>query len=718
MADKLIFKTGTIGNYSNPTDGTVYFATDTDNRAYIYLNGNNIVPRMADLRNGGFGADLTGAAAYSVLLRGNGSYDTTYSAPASGAFYATSTSSKPKFGTLPIAQGGTARTSLTTGYLLYGAGTSAVGLLAPGTKGQVLMSSSTAPVYVSPAMSWTDGTENGPVFNFVFNGTTFSGSAIPKASTTTSGIITTEAQTMIGEKTWNSVTYASGIYPRSSGSYSLGYYTSSSDHKIWNNVISHYLKLYDANNVLNGYTTYTSGTSDTAGAVRLYLGNPTASGTAGNSQGNIYLYGSSSGYGRLYYVASATSTNQMIPQASGNVMISATSVYDNTGTYYLPFYSATGNTMKLGYNSGYRFYTVDGTTSVTGTSRLQLGNATPTGTADNKRGYLLLYGDNTGYTILQSNKSNSTTNYTLSLPAASGELVYHTEDAALGGASAAGRLLQISAAGQISNDTTSDIASKTKLMYLLNGLLTASDAGVGSGTKPVYLSGGEITASTSNVGSGIKPIYMASGTLSESTETVGSGIKIMYLNGGTLTASTSDVGSSVKPVYMLDGEITVSSGSVAKSTQLMYMTGGTLTASTADVGSSTQPVYLLDGVVTAAGAYTSLLTAFSRSTNTLSLTVGGTTKTTTAVGSVSNTWANGTSSGPTIKTTVNGVAGSAVAMPSASYSYSGAVTTGTQTFKGVKTFGDGMAVSASGSSTDCATFTYDASTDTLTISFP
>ena len=53
---------------------------------------------------------------------------------------------------------------------------------------------------------------------------------------------------------------------------------------------------------------------------------------------------------------------------------------------------------------------------------------------------------------------------------------------------------------------------------------------------------------------------------------------------------------------------------------------------------------------------------------------------------VSNTITGGTTSGPTIKTTVNGVTGSAVTIPSASLTASGIVTTGTQEFKGLKTF--------------------------------
>lgn len=53
---------------------------------------------------------------------------------------------------------------------------------------------------------------------------------------------------------------------------------------------------------------------------------------------------------------------------------------------------------------------------------------------------------------------------------------------------------------------------------------------------------------------------------------------------------------------------------------------------------------------------------------------------------VSNTWAVGTTAGPKISTTVNGVTGIAVEIPSASTSASGVVTTDTQRFRGQKSF--------------------------------
>lgn len=63
---------------------------------------------------------------------------------------------------------------------------------------------------------------------------------------------------------------------------------------------------------------------------------------------------------------------------------------------------------------------------------------------------------------------------------------------------------------------------------------------------------------------------------------------------------------------------------------------------------------------------------------------------------VSNTWTAGTTAGPTIKTTVNGVAGTAVAIPSASASASGIVTTGAQTFAGIKTFTNPETINTTG----------------------
>ena len=84
-----------------------------------------------------------------------------------------------------------------------------------------------------------------------------------------------------------------------------------------------------------------------------------------------------------------------------------------------------------------------------------------------------------------------------------------------------------------------------------------------------------------------------------------------------------------------------------------------------------------------------LLTDFSHNTtNILSLTVGGTTASTTVIKAVSASWENGTSAGPGLLLYVNGVGTTNTAyIPLASVTYSGVVSsTGSQTFAGTKTF--------------------------------
>ena len=85
-----------------------------------------------------------------------------------------------------------------------------------GTTGQVLASNATAtPGWVDQkfptAVAITSGTTTGPVIGLTMSGTgNISGTAIPSASTTTSGVITTGAQTFDGLKTFGVSSPASG----------------------------------------------------------------------------------------------------------------------------------------------------------------------------------------------------------------------------------------------------------------------------------------------------------------------------------------------------------------------------------------------------------------------------------------------------------------------------------------------------------------------------
>ena len=104
---------------------------------------------------------------------------------------------------------------------------------------------------------------------------------------------------------------------------------------------------------------------------------------------------------------------------------------------------------------------------------------------------------------------------------------------------------------------------------------------------------------------------------------------------------------------------------------------------------------------TSGNATTSLNTTISLAATSANYVIAGPTSgTTTAVPTyrklvaadipitVSNTWANGTTGGPTLSTTVNGITGTAVAIPAASETASGVITTGDQIFRGKKGFGD------------------------------
>lgn len=62
-----------------------------------------------------------------------------------------------------------------------------------------------------------------------------------------------------------------------------------------------------------------------------------------------------------------------------------------------------------------------GTTSQVGIGRLLLGNAIASGTADNAKGQIIMYGTNTGYTTIES-ANDSASSYTIKLPANSGTL--------------------------------------------------------------------------------------------------------------------------------------------------------------------------------------------------------------------------------------------------------------------------------------------------------
>lgn len=103
--------------------------------------------------------------------------------------------------TIDVDHGGTGRNTIAAGSLMVGNGTNAITLVAGDTKGKILTAngSTAAPSYVSPTLSWVDGAAAGPTLKFSINGADTT-SAIPVATGTASGVVTTGEQTFNGKK--------------------------------------------------------------------------------------------------------------------------------------------------------------------------------------------------------------------------------------------------------------------------------------------------------------------------------------------------------------------------------------------------------------------------------------------------------------------------------------------------------------------------------------
>ena len=156
-------------------------------------------------------------------------------------------------------------------------------------------------------------------------------------------------------------------------------------------------------------------------------------------------------------------SDMVFPYKTNTIGLGSTSykwkhLYLGTGGLYTggTIYPSTENSCNIGsasyiwkYMYGERYYAYDATNKYQGGSfytansasttaqptYLILGNSTTTGTAGNRYGILRLYGTGANYTTIQRPAEATEGNYTLNLPGANGQLVYHTNDTAIGSAS-------------------------------------------------------------------------------------------------------------------------------------------------------------------------------------------------------------------------------------------------------------------------------------------
>lgn len=476
MADiKLLY--GTKTNFdtasTKPTNvlGSLYLATVDTNRSYLYFgNGTNflnIVPELLTVPNGGTGrTTLTSGCALigngdnevnlrsitdnqtityisasdnlitaNTLANWNGSYDNTGNS--SIQYLGTISKGVWSASTVDVSHGGTgiglAENGFTLNGILYGNGLDPLQVTAAGTDGQIFSTDDGIPKFLTPTVSWSPATSDttGPLVEFKLSGQNYT-SPIPAASgetnATAAGIVTKGTQSFAGTKTFMGAVLTSNIYPRTNNEY-----TSGTSNSVWKTVYGVDYDVRDTNKVQVGrFASTTTGTASDTGVTSLYIGNNSASGAIGNSQGYIYIYSSSTGYTRFNRESGSSNYNVVIPNVAGNMLVSNTAVTNPTSetTYYLPFYIT--NYKKVSMNDGIRLISKQGTAAANGYSLLVLGNATAGGTAANKYGGIRMYSTTSAYNDIVAHPSTSTA--TIRLPAITkgAELIYHDMDTSIG----------------------------------------------------------------------------------------------------------------------------------------------------------------------------------------------------------------------------------------------------------------------------------------------
>lgn len=296
-----------------------------------------------------------------------------------------------------------------------------------------------------------------------------------------------------------------------------------------------------------------------------------------------------------------------------------------------------------------------GTTSATGKAYLAIGNGSNSTTANNAQGYLRIYGSAKGYTDIITGTNNDS-GYTLRLPGASGQFVYHPDDTQ-----------------------------------------------VGSGNVPVYISSGGKATAISNLSLGSRS--------SNSAATVRTSRKFPDdTNDSSNTSFVYGVTSSGAAGYLQVLRYPDATATTASDNALYIFSLDAIYPSTSNSWTLGTSTYLWKNVyaTTFTGALKGKADTAGKLHAKVALKVGSTSKdfdgsaaltwTHAEIGAtVSNTWTAGSTAGPKISTTVNGVTGTAVAIPAASSTASGVITTGAQTIAGGKTFIGGIDIKNSAS---------------------
>ena len=364
------------------------------------------------------------------------------------------------------------------------------------------------------------------------------------------------------------------------------------------------------------------GTTSALGYGDIVLGNATASGTAGNKRGRLFLYGSSTAYTEVITNVGTSSTTATIPAYTGFTVIGQNGYTNPTSgtTYYVPFYNVIHQRQSA--NDGFRYLTLQGTTSAAGYGYLVLGNATATGTAGNKYGALRMYNQKAGWAQIIPG-TNDASGYTLYLPGANGQLIYHNNDTAVGGTATP---VYINASGQAvacsyGVGTSHNTLAKTTKFYFLGTTLTATgyqttsyfDTGIFATTTSGQMSAGSIISRGSlyagtnlylrngESGTYARLFVNTVGTAGDGTNAGTTGDARLYLGNATAVTTTSGSGANNARGRLLiygtnTGYTQIMCGTNNTSGYTIYLPGanGQFVIHTNDtaVGNSTTPVYV------------------------------------------------------------------------------------------------------------------------------
>jgi len=480
----------------------------------------------------------------TTIATGYGGTGLTTFAAANNAIYSTSSSALAA-GTLPIAAGGTAATTFTTNGVLYGNGTSALGVTGAGTTGQVLIATT------SGAPTWGSVPSTGAVTTF---------------QTSLSGLTPSSA-------TSGAVTLAGTLGATSGGT---GYSTTAVGDLLQGGATNTWSKLAavaTGNALISGGVT----TASSWGKIGLTTH---VSGTLpiGNGGTNLTAYTT----GDIIY-ASATntlsalgigSTNQVLTVAGGiptwaatqsTMVYPGTGIPNSTGSAWGTSYSTTGSGTVVALATSPTFVTsitaplhLGGTTA---SSTLTLQSTSGVGTTDS----IALKVGNNGATTGLSISSAGVTTLSSALPVASGGTgqTSYTDGQLLIGNSTGNTLTKASLTAGTGISITPGSGSITIASTVTAGLTITNDTTTSSALYPTFTSATSGSITGASVTSTKLTFVPSTGTLTAPNLEASNG---MIVNSKTVSTNYSiPVGSNaiaVGPVTVAAGAaVTIPSGS-------------------------------------------------------------------------------------------------------------------------------------------------------------